>query len=389
MKILLVHNRYTHRGGEDVVFEQERDLLRSRGHDVVEYVRSNNEIGGPSAMLVASTLWSQDTYREALALMREKRPDILHVHNTLPLISPAIYYAAAKASVPVVQTLHNYRLLCANGLLLRDSRICEDCVGKALPLAGVRHRCYRGNAGATATVAALVALHRVLGTWERRVARYIALCEFARSKFVAAGLPADRVVVKSNFAPDRCGHSLDKYDRSGALFAGRLSREKGADVLLAAWRDLDIDIELAVAGGGELESELRASATSRVTFCGTLSVDELALQMKRSAFLVVPSICYETFGMVVPEAFCAGLPVISSRLGALAELIDDGETGLLFTAGDSADLARKVRWAYEHPEQMAAMGQRARQTYERRYTADVAYRRLLEVYDQAKQVGSS
>jgi hypothetical protein len=195
MKILLAHNRYQHRGGEDTVYEQERDLLIANGHQVVEYLKDNRELEGmPRLKLAAGTVWSRDAYRELEALMRSERPDVVHVHNTLPQISPAIYYAARSQRVPVVQTLHNYRLLCANGLLMRDGVVCEDCVGKAIGWPGVRHACYRKSRSATMAVVGAIVLHRAVGTYREQVARYIAMCEFSREKLQAAGVPAERIV---------------------------------------------------------------------------------------------------------------------------------------------------------------------------------------------------
>lgn len=381
MKILLVHNRYLIRGGEDAVVDQERDLLRSHGHSVSEYYKDNRDVESMSnPRLAASAVWSGQAYAELLRLMDERKPDLVHVHNTLPLISPAVYYAANRHGIPVVQTLHNYRLLCANGLLMRNSMPCEDCVGKSIPWPAVRHSCYRGNRGATIAVAASLVVHRAFGTFRREVGRYIALCQFAREKLLATGLPGDRVVVKPNFTPDRHADCDLRGPRSGALFVGRLSIEKGVGVLMKAWDS--IDVELQVIGPGSSAAQL-SSAPASVRIRGTVEDAELALAMRRAAFLVMPSLVYEGFPMVIAEAFSAGLPIIASRLGALAELVDDGVTGLHFSANDPVDLAAKVQWAAANPERMREMGARARAMYLRRYTPEANYKRLLEIYGEA------
>jgi glycosyltransferase involved in cell wall biosynthesis len=379
MKILLVHNRYLIRGGEDAVVDQERDLLRSHGHEVSEYYRHNQEVAGMSnSRLALSAVWSAQAYSELRKLMAETKPDVVHVHNTLPLISPAVYYAGNRQAIPVVQTLHNYRLLCANGLLMRGSTPCEECVGQTIPWPAVRHSCYRGSRGATLAVAASLVVHRAAGTFRREVGRYIALCQFARDKLLATGLPADRVVVKPNFTPDRHADSELHGPRSGALFVGRLSIEKGVGVLLKAWESLDV--ELQVIGPGSSADMQRPAS---VHFRGTVDDADLALAMRRAAFIVMPSLVYEGFPMVVAEAFSAGLPIVASRLGALAELVEDGVTGLHFNANDPLDLAAKVRWAQSHPEHMQVMGARARAMYLRRYTPQANYLRLMEIYGEA------
>lgn len=380
-KIMLVHNRYLMRGGEDAVVDQERDLLRSRGHDVSEYYRDNQEVAGMSnSRLAVSAVWSAQAYAELRRLMEEQQPDVVHVHNTLPLISPAVYYAAKRHGIPVVQTLHNYRLLCANGLLMRNSTPCEECVGRSIPWPAIRHSCYRGSRGATIAVAASLVVHRAAGTFRREVGRYIALCQFAREKLLATGLPADRVVVKPNFTPDRHADCDLRGPRSGALFVGRLSVEKGVGVLMNAWESLGV--ELQVIGPGS-SADLQGSAPASIRFRGTVDDAELALAMRRAAFIVMPSLVYEGFPMVLAEAFSAGLPIIASRLGALAELVEDGVTGLHFKANDPLDLAAKVRWAHSHPERMQEMGARARAMYLRRYTPQANYERLMEIYGEA------
>ncbi|WP_428425501.1 glycosyltransferase family 4 protein [Methylibium sp.] len=383
MRILLVHNRYSIRGGEDAVFDQECDLLRSNGHEVIEYTKDNRQIDNASLVkLAANSVWASDSYSEVARLIERSKPDVVHVHNTLPQVSPSVYYAAARHAVPVVQTLHNYRLLCPNGLLLRDSAVCEECVGRTIAWPAIRYKCYRESRPASAAVVVSLSLHKAIGTWSRKVTRYIALCQFAREKMLQAGLPPERVVVKPNFTRDRHTDADLNAVRGGGLFVGRLSEEKGLRVLIEAWRSLDVDLDV-VGGGGPLSDQVRAAASKHFRPVGFVDDDALTQVMRRAAFIVMPSLVYEGFPMVVAESFAAGLPIIASRLGALAELVEDGRTGLHFNAGDQADLAAKVRWARDNPLRMAEMGQRARETYLQRYTPEANYERLVEVYHDA------
>lgn len=377
MRILVAHNAYQQRGGEDSVVADEMALLRRYGHEVQRYGRHNDEIAGTSrSALAAGTLWSARTAREVPALIRQFRPDIVHVHNTFPLISPGIYWAAAAQGVPVVQTLHNFRLLCPQAMFLRAGKVCEDCLGR-LPLAGLVHGCYRDSRVQTAIACVTLGLHRGLGTFQQKVTRYIALNEFCRAKFIAGGLPAGRILVKPNFVDIE---AMPERSRSGVLFVGRLSPEKGLPILLRAMSLLP-GIRLRVAGDGP-EACIMDGAPG-VTALGRLNASEVRQEMSTAEVLVVPSIWYETFGLVVIEAFACGLPLIVSRLGALADLVDDGVTGLHFEPGNAAELAAKIQWALAHPAEMAVMGRNARQEYERSYSAERNYKLLMRIYDEA------
>ena len=249
MKVLAVHNFYQHPGGEDRVFTLEQELLASHGHDVIQLTAHNKSMGRlPAPTVLGKTMWSADTYRRVREIVERERPDVVHVHNTLPLISPAVYWAAARAGIPVIQTLHNYRLLCPSSVLLRDQAICEDCLGRSLAWPAVVHGCYRESRAASAAVAAMVAAHRLLGTWSRRITRYIALTDFMRRKFIEAGFAAEQLVVKPNFvAPDPGpGDHRSQY----ALFVGRVCREKGVLTLLKAWERGRTRAHAKIAGKG-------------------------------------------------------------------------------------------------------------------------------------------
>lgn len=388
MKLLLAHNAYQLRGGEDAVFEAEAALLRAHGHTVVEYRRHNDELqhlGRAAAAL--DTLWSRRTVADLEALIDAERPDLIHAHNTFPLISPSLYWAAHRAGVPVVQTLHNFRLLCPQAMLLREGRVCEKCVG-TLPLAGMRHACYRGSRAQSGVLAGMLMLHRGLGTWRDKVARYIALNEFCKAKFIAGGLPAARIAVKPNFvdfAPPK------EQLRVGLLFVGRLAPEKGVTVLADAIRG-NPGLTVTVAGTGPAQDSLEGAAGIHLT--GALSEAAVREQMARAIALVLPSIWYENFPRTLVEAFACGLPVIASRIGALAELVEEGVTGLLFEAGNHRELGEKMAWALSQPGRMAAMGRHARACYEARYTGHRNHAQLMTIYagvldERAREVRTS
>lgn len=376
--ILVVHNSYQLKGGEDTVVESEINLLRKYGHQVVTYFRSNHDIRKLSPTSVASqTMWSSRAASEISELIDACKPDVIHVHNTLPLISPSVYWAAEKADVPVVQTLHNFRLMCLSALYLREGKVCEDCVG-SMPWRGIVRKCYRGSAAASSVLAGMLMLHRGLGTYRNKVSRYIALNNFCRQKFIEGGLPADLISVKPNFvdAPS----PLD-LPRRGILFVGRLSVEKGIESLTKAAALLP-DAQLRVVGDGPQAPLL--NDVQGVTSLGSLSGDAVRHEMNSAIALVVPSICYENFPRTIVEAYAAGLPVIASKTGSLAELVTEDETGLLFEPGNEHDMAAKMAWALVNPMLMAEMGRRARAKFEAEFTADLNYEQLIEIYELAQ-----
>jgi glycosyltransferase involved in cell wall biosynthesis len=387
MKILLAHNSYQEPGGEDVVFRAEGHLLREAGHEVSEYRRDNGEIEGYSKVrrlaLIGRPVWASDSYRDFHALLRRNRPEIVHVHNTFPLISPSIFWACRKEGVPVVNTLHNYRLLCPRGNLLRAGKPCEDCITGNY-WQGVVHGCYRNSRVETAPVALMLTLHHASKTWTRMVDHYIAPSAFARNQFLKAGFPAGQITVKPNFVDPDPGQRTG--DGSYALFIGRLSPEKGVDTLLRAWRKLPKTHTLRIVGDGSLrarlESEADGDGLSNVKFMGRLSHEQGIEVMKGARFVIFPSEWYETFGLGIAEAFACGVPAVVSRLGAMQEIVQEGHTGFLFQPGDSDDLARTVARAWNQPEHMRRLGAHARSEYETKYTAAVNYRQLLEIYEQ-------
>lgn len=379
MKILLVHNRYRIRGGEDRVFDDEVRLLLREGHEVIP-VTARWGGGDGLAELPAragEAIWNDRWHGRMRRIIERHRPDLVHSHNLFPVLSPSVLAAARQAGLPTVATLHNYRLLCPAATLFRDGRACEDCVGR-LPWRGVIHGCYHDSILQSAAVAWMIAAQRRRGAWESGVDRFIVPSEFARGRLAAGGLPEDRLIVKPHVIdPDpgagtapRAGH---------ALWVGRLSPEKGVSLLIEGWRRLP-GVALRVAGAGPLLDELQAASLRGVDLLPRLTRRELFDEMRSARFLVSTSLCYETFGLVVAEAFACATPAIVPSGGALAELVTEGRTGLVYAAGDAGALARKVRWAWEHPREMEAMGREARRTYEAKYSAAAGIGRLLDLY---------
>lgn len=389
MKILIVHNEYQHRGGEDSVVRAEAQMLRAAGHAAVEYFVSNRTIATESlaqkAKLAANTIWSFESARRVKELIATECPDVAHVHNTFPLISPSGYSACRELGIPVVQTIHNYRLICPAGILYRDGRACEECIGKATSWPGIAHSCYRESRSQTSILAAMRLFHSELGTWKEAVNAYVAPSRFARDKLIQGGLPAKKILVKPHFvSPDPgCRAVNDGY----AAFAGRLSEEKGLRTLLKAWALARARIPLRIIGDGPLRRELKAERErlrlANVQFAGELSHPETIEAIQRARFLVAPSECYETFSMTAAEAAACGVPVIASRHGALAEIVSDRQTGLLFTPSNEQDLAATIDWALDHPAQLAEMGRAARAKYEAEFTAEHNLPQLLSIYEHA------
>ena len=378
MKILVAHNRYHYRGGEDTVVDAELELLRRHGHQVMLYSRDNRELASMTAReAAASVLWSGLTESDIRRLNDEFHPDLIHAHNTFPLISPSLYDVAAQLKIPVVQTLHNFRLLCPQAMLLRQGRTCEACIGH-LPWRAVVHRCYRDSLPQSAITSAMILLHRLRGTWRTQVARYIVLNQLCRDKFVEGGLPFERLRIKPNFVNSEV--EPDWQDRRGGVFIGRLSTEKGLQTLAEAMRHIPA-VQIDVYGKGPLLPFVENATGLR--YRGFHDAATLQQCMRKAAYLVMPSTGMESFGLVAIEAFSCGTPVIASRHGGLKEIVVQGSTGLLVPPGDAQALAQAIAYADSHPEQMLAMGRAARQMYLSRYTPDINYVQLIRIYREA------
>ena len=379
MRVLVSHNVYQLPGGEDTVMQSEVELLRRHGHQIEVFLRHNDALEKASAARAAvQSMWSIPVAREFETQLRTFEPDVVHVHNTFPIMSPAIYWVADRLRIPVVQTLHNFRLLCPQAMFLRDGKVCEDCLGQ-VPWRGAMRGCYRDSKLQSTVLAAMITFHRAIGTWSSKITRYIALNEFCRQKFIAGGLPAEKISVKPNFVDF---DAPTETNRHGFLFVGRLTEEKGASVLASATKLLPSkSIEVRVAGVGPDAKKLLGIAA--LTPLGTLNLEQIHQEMLHATALILPSICNESFPRTLVEAYGSGLPVIASRIGALAELVTEGITGLLFDPGNAQELADKMEWARLHPQEMAEMGHFARERYEAQFTAEHNYQQLIAIYEQA------
>lgn len=379
--VLVVHNRYQQAGGEEQVYEAEASLLEAHGHRVLRLEADNREVDALGRWaLAARTIWSSAAAKDVRQTVVSEGVDVVHFHNTLPLISPAAHRAAAEAGAVVVQTLHNYRLVCPRGMLLRNGRPCRDCVGRAVAWPGVVHACYRNSRTASGAVAAMLTTHWALGTWTERVHGYIALTGFARDQFIQGGLPAWRVSVKGPFVDPDPGpgtHAGDYF-----LFVGRLSPEKGIGLLLDAWQRLERPIPLRIVGDGPLADDVRrvADAFPHVQWLGRQPSGRVRELMGAARALVFPSTWYEGFPLVIVEAFAVGLPVIAGRLGAMAEVIEHDGNGLLVAPVDPGALARAVQRLDGDETRRARLGGNARRAFESSYGAQHNYERLLAIY---------
>lgn len=379
MRILGAHTYYRQRGGEDIAFDAEMELLRARGHEVRTFTASNGDASG--AALATQLLWNRRAAHDLRRVVVDWKPDVVHVHNTFPSLSPSILHAAS-AKVPVVTTLHNYRLVCANALLLRAEKACEECLETGHQLPGIVNRCYRDSAAASAAVAVANVTHKALKVWVDNVSIAVVLTAFARQKLASVGFRPDQVVVKPNFVdvpPKR------KTERPFIVYAGRLSAEKGVRTLLDAFTRVRAAIELRVVGSGPLESLVRSAAANdpRIRYVGAVERPRVIELLRDAMMAVCPSTCYEGFPLVIAEAYACGTPVIGSDLGSLAELVKHEETGLRFPVGDCQDLAVAIdRLAADQPLRRL-LGERARNRYERCYTADETHRQLMEIYERA------
>jgi glycosyltransferase involved in cell wall biosynthesis len=383
MKIIVAHNRYQHRGGEDSVFDNEVELLTTAGHEVHPLVISNDTIKSPRDKILAMfrTVANPNGMAMMSAEIEKIRPDLVHVHNFFPLLSPAVYSVCHAAKVPVLQTLHNFRPICANGLLMRNGEICHLCVNSSI-FWGVFYRCYRGSIAGSLATARMIWVHNKRKTWVAEVDHYIALSEFSRRIFIDAGFPEDCITVKPNFIKDP-GCAPTSGPREGALYVGRLSEEKGLRLLLEA--SARYNFPLRIAGAGPELSALKSLAPVGTVFLGNLTREAVFNEMKRAAVVVIPSLCYENCPVVVLESFACATPVIGSRFGALTEIIEDGVTGFLVPRADSAALGDQIRRALANPHLLRKLGNSARRVFLDRFTPEINLKLLEDIYRKLVQ----
>ncbi|MCA9409019.1 MAG: glycosyltransferase family 4 protein [Candidatus Omnitrophica bacterium] len=385
MRILLTHNRYRYAGGEDEVFESEKILLQQNNHEIFEYVRSNTEINHFSRIRKFRWFFQpynefENIYQEVKALILRVKPDVAHIHNSFYLMGPAVYKACYDQKIPIIQTLHNYRFLCPSAVFFRQGQICEECLTLGRQQA-VKHRCFKNSKIQTWALNRLLDQydqHRVLS---EKVDAFIVLSQFSRDKFIAGGFPVEKICIKPNFVPtlDRPQENEGAY----AVYIGALQSYKGVETLITAWKQLKKDFPLKIIGDGPLSNSLREKLNNNIEFLGKKSHEETMAYLKRAAFLILPSRCYENFPRVIVEAYACGVPVIVSDLGAMKELVIDQQTGLLFHPGDVNDLVLKIEEMLKNRKKVQEMGRQAYQIYCEKYQPQTNYAQLMTIYEKA------
>ena len=386
MNVLVAHNFYQVRGGEDQIYQDVADLLESHGHRVTRFAVHNDDLKGVGKLAMAKmTIWNSGAAKEIRQIVGRDKIDVVHFINTFPQISPAAYYAARRGGAAVVQEVQNFRLSCPAALFLRDGIVCEDCLGKTFAWPAIKYGCYRDSKSASAVVASMLTTHRLLGTYRKSVDAYIATTEFGRSKLIEAGLPADKMHVKPNFVSPDPG--VGPGGGGFALFVGRLSKEKGIDVMLRAWEKL-ADVKLKIVGDGPLADQVKA-ATARlpqIEWLGRQPVEEVMRIMGEAECLVFPSVWYEGLPKTIVESLAKGTPVIASKIGAMIELIDHAHTGLHVPPGDPDALAATVSGALKDRTALSGMRAAAREEFVAKYTPAGNYDQLIAIYEIARAV---
>ena len=385
MRILFIHNKYQHAGGEDVALELEVSLLLAHGHEVEVLIFDNQQIKTFVKKIGAGikAFYNLSSARKVSQCIKRFEPHVIHIHNLFFVASPSVLLIAKKYGIPIILTLHNYRLVCANALLLRDNKVCELCVNKTLPFAAVRYKCYRNSAVESALVVGVTGVHKILDTW-RKVTRIITLTEFAKSKLLHSSLQPDtsQLKVVPNFVPVVDIGTLPR--ENFFLYVGRISREKGVNVLIDAFSQMPTQ-SLLIVGDGPEKKLLEETATpfNNIRFAGKKTNAEVLSLMRDCKTLLFPSLCYEGLPFTILEAFSTGTPVIASRLGAMAELIQEGYNGYLFKPGDAIELKNKISLLLKSDGELQGMYNNARQTYLEKYHPDVHYRNIIQVYEMA------
>lgn len=388
MKILICHNYYQNKGGEAQTALKEKELLESERHRVILFGKDNQEINNytfaQKARLCYEMVFSRSTYKKVIEIIREEKPDIAHIHNVFPLISPSVYYALKKMKVPVVQTVHNYRFLCPNGLFLNnDGKICERCKNGNF-FNAIIGKCYRDNYLQTSGMTATLYLHRKLRTFTNKIDVFISPSNFLKKKLIEGGIQEEKIVVKPHFV--KCGEITPSYEFDNyAVYMGRLSQEKGLFTLLRAWEGIT-GFTLKIMGDGairnELENFVMQKEITNIEFLGFIGGPKRFEILKKALFMIFPSEWYENFPYTIIESFACGSPVIASRIGAVTELVKEGKNGLLFEPGNIGDLRKKVLYLIENPKLIIPMRHYVRKITEEKYSSEVGYKNLMQIYNR-------
>jgi glycosyltransferase involved in cell wall biosynthesis len=386
MRILIIHNHYLQSGGEDEVVESEKAMLEKYGHDVILYQRSNREIQQfrlfkKIKYFVKDIYGSDEIYKQLRSLIKKEKPEIAHVHNTFYLLSPSVYEACYDEHIPVVQTLHNYRFLCPVATFYRDGKICQDCLRYGT-ISAIKHKCWKNSAVLSWILVKVIEMFNRKNILSKKISHFIALSQFSRNQFLEKKeFPSGHLSVKPNFVDNDFDFS-DNREKYG-LYVGGFFPYKGIETLTRSLDDVKQPFHLKLIGDGDLFAELRSkSYRHRVEFLGRLSFKETNEHIKKARFVIVPSECFENFPRVIVESYACGVPVIASRIGAIAELVKDHETGLLFEPKDVKDLAEKINFLISHDEDVKRLGQNAYREYKDKYTMEKNYQQLLAVYKE-------
>lgn len=383
LNVLMAHNYYQVPGGEDTVFHNEVNMLEKNGHKVIKYTRHNDEIkdGVLSKLkLGIDTIFSLKTYKEVKRLIEEKDIDVLHVHNTLPLISPSIYYAARAKKIPVVQTIHNFRLLCPGATFTRNGEICEDCISKGLGQS-LKHTCYRNSLAQTFIMYLMLKTHRVIGTYNN--VNYITLTEFNKNKLLNLVKDKNKVYVKPNFVEKR--ELLERILEDYFVYIGRLDNIKGINFLVESWKDIDEKIDLYIIGTGPEEEKLKTfikeNNIKNIKLLGFMQRGKAFEIIQKSRAILVPSKWYEGFPMTIAESFSLGVPVIGSKLGNIESIIDDGSNGLLFEKGNMQSIKTVIESVFYNKDLNISLGNNAYNAFRYNYTDEKNYEELQSIYE--------
>lgn len=383
LKILIIHNSYVFRGGEDEVVEAEKRMLEVSGHTVIMYNRNNREVeslslGTKLKFFLKDIFWSKPIYDDLRTLISRERPDIAHIHNVLFAISPSAYDACFDERLPIVQTLHNFRLICPIGIFFRQGKICEQCSSSGR-INAVFHKCWKSSFLKSFLLVQIVNRLVQKVVLQKKVNAFVCLTQFAREKFIRCGVPQEKIFIKPNFLDKDPGPALNKQPY--VIYAGALRDYKGIRTLILAWREIKNAPLLKIVGSGPLEAELKGLSNGlNIEFIGQKPFEETLVLIKNASFLILPSECYESFPRVIIEAYACAVPVIVSRLGALKDIVEEGTTGIFFNTGDINDLAWKIGEQVQSPQDIKEMGRHARRVFEEQYTLDKNTAFLEEIY---------
>ena len=379
MKILLVHNTYQESGGEDAVFQHEGELLKQYGNTVLHEIKDNEEINSviQKVKTALNTVYSVSAKKAFSRRLKRENPDVVHIHNFFPLFTPAIFYAAKALKIRTILTLHNYRIVCPTAILMHKGKVNERSI-KSGPFWAIRHKVYKDSLPGTVALASMILFHRIIGTWKNQVDCFVVMTHFAKNKFIEAGIPADKIKVKPNFIPDPHDEKSAIEKKGGfAIYAGRLSAEKGISTLLKAWEA--IDYPLKIVGDGPLMSEVIAANNPNIEILGFQKNEQVHQLIQDADFLIMPSECYEGFPMTLLEAFANATPALVSDIGSLAEIVEHGTTGLKFEAGNTESLIQTVQ-SFLNEVDREELSANARRAYLANYTPSTNYKSLMSIY---------